>query len=97
VDGIIFGKTLFVLFFCLQLHLRQSLFCFSRFLVYYLDEHKQQGLLYGIVDSFIIQQQRKSLNVSIFWTVRNYSRIQTQNMYILLEGLSKRRTNNYDG
>jgi len=63
VDGIIFGKIFFVLFFCLQLELRHYLFCVSSFLVYYLDKHKQQVLLYGIVDLFSVtaptRQQRK--------------------------------------
>lgn len=84
VDGIIFGTIFFVLFFCLQLELRHCLFCFPSFLGYYLDKHKQQGLLYGTIDLFSVtahsRQQRKSLNFPIFCTVLNYSRIQTKSV-----------------
>lgn len=52
VDGIILGNIFFVLFFSLQLELRQCLFCISSFLVYYLDKNKQQVLLYGKFDFF---------------------------------------------
>jgi hypothetical protein len=57
---------------------------FVGFLVYYVEIHKKQCLLDGIVDflsvTAYVLQQRLPLDLYLFCSVLNYWRIETQNI-----------------